>query len=127
MGVALRDEADALGLAMLNHLLQPLGGEMPVVTVSGLVGEGLAEVEAARPAVVCIGAVGPGGRRRMRHLVKRIRQSDPDTTILAARWGAGPAREVRAQLATTGADDTAATLAEARAEVLRRLHQEDAA
>jgi predicted PurR-regulated permease PerM len=124
MGCALRDEADAIGLAMLNHLLQPLGGEMPIVIGNGLVGEALAEVEAARPTVVCIGTVGAGGRRRMRHLVKRIRLSGSATTIVAARWGAGPARQVRAELATTAADVTAASLAETRAEILRRLHEE---
>jgi predicted PurR-regulated permease PerM len=124
MGCALRDEADALGLAMLNRLLEPLGGEMPIVTGSGLVGEALAEVEAARPTVVCVGAIGSGGRRRMRHLVKRLRQSESATFIMTARWGAGPARGIRAELAATGADETAASLTEARAGILRRLHQE---
>ena len=124
MGCALRDEADALGLAMLSRLLQPLGGEMPIVTGGGLVGEALAQVDSARPTVVCIGAVGRGGRRRMRHLVKRIRQSESAATIFVARWGAGPTRRVRAELADTGADHTATALAETRTEVLRRLQEE---
>jgi hypothetical protein len=58
------------------------------------------------------------------HLVKRIRLSGSTTAIVAARWGAGPARQVRAELATTAADVTAASLAETRAEILRRLHEE---
>ncbi|HKZ08821.1 MAG TPA: AI-2E family transporter [Methylomirabilota bacterium] len=124
MGCALRDEADALGLAMLNRLLEPLGGEMPIVTGSGLVGEALAEVDAARPTVLCIGAIGVGGRRRMRHLVKRLRHSESAAIVMTGRWGAGPARDVRAELAATGADETAASLAEARAAILRRLHEE---
>lgn len=124
MGCALRDETDALGLAMLNRLLEPLGGEMPIVTGSGLVGEALAEVAAARPTVLCVGAIGGGGRRRMRHLIKRLRQSESAAIIMTGRWGAGPARGVRAELAATGADETAASLAEARAAIFRRLHEE---
>lgn len=124
LGCALRDEADALGLAMMAHLLKPLGGEMQIVSGNGLVGEALAEVDAARPALVCIGAIGFGGRRRLRYLVKRLRTSDSASAIIAARWGLGAGREVRAELATTGADETAASIAEARAVILRRLNEE---
>jgi len=69
--------------------------------------------------------VGNGGRRRMRHLVKRLRQSQPDTPILAGRWGAGNTADMRADLATTGADDVAISLAEARTEILRLLPPDD--
>jgi predicted PurR-regulated permease PerM len=123
-GFGARDEVDALGLVMLGRLLEPAGCEMQIAP-GALVGEALASVESAHPALVCIGAVGRGGRRRMRHLVKRLRLSHPDIPILAARWGAGGEPETRADLAATGADDVASSLAETRAEVLRLLRPPD--
>jgi predicted PurR-regulated permease PerM len=123
-GCAARDEADGLGLLMLGRLLERDGCELRVAP-GDLVGEALVSVESARPALVCIGAVDGGGRRRMRYLVKRLRISQPDIPILAARWGAGGGPEIRADLVATGADDVATSLAEARAEVLRRLRPPD--
>ncbi len=120
-GVVARDEADGLGLAMLGRLLSPGGCEMRITPGGRLVGETLALVETDAPALVCIGAVGRGGRRRMRHLVKRIRVAQPDIPILAARWGTAGGPEVRADLAATGADDIATSMAEARDAVLSLL------
>jgi predicted PurR-regulated permease PerM len=123
-GCPARDEADSLGLVMLGRLLEPAGCEMRIAPGGGLVGEALASLE-SHPALVCIGAVGRGGRRRTRHLVKRLRTFHPDIPILAARWGIGDGAEIRADLAETGADVVAASLAEARAEVLRLLRPPD--
>lgn len=116
-----RDEVDALGLAMLARLLEPAGFELRIAPGGGLVGEALALLETEAPALVCVGAVGGAGRGRMRHIVKRLRMSLPDTTILAARWGAGAGPVVRADLTSAGADDIATSLAEAHVEMLRRL------
>jgi len=124
-GCAARDEADGLGLLMLGRLLARDGCALHIAPAGGLVGEALAAVDAAPPALVCVAAVGNGGRRRMRHLVKRLRQSQPDTPILAGRWGAGNTADTRADLATTGADDVAISLAEARTEILRLLPPDD--
>jgi predicted PurR-regulated permease PerM len=120
-GCPARDEVDALGLAMLARLLEPAGFELRIAPAGGLVGEALALMETEAPALVCVGAVGVAGRGRMRHIVKRLRMSQPDTAILATRWGAGTGPAVRADLTAAGADDIATSLAEARAEVLRRL------
>jgi ActR/RegA family two-component response regulator len=120
-GCPARDEVDALGLAMLARLLEPAGFELRIAPAGGLVGEALALMETEAPALVVVGAVGAAGRGRMRHIVKRLRMSQPDTAILATRWGAGTGPAVRADLIAAGADDIATSLAEARAEVLRRL------
>ncbi len=123
-GCPARDEVDALGLAMLARLLAPAGCEMSIAPAGGLVGEALALMEEMEaPALVCVGAVGVAGRGRMRHIVKRLRVSQPDTAILATRWGAGTGPAVRADLTTAGADEIATSLAEARTEVLRRLER----
>jgi len=122
-GFAARDEADELGLAMLGRLLEADGCEMRIAAGAGLVGEALVLVETAEPALVCLGAVGQGGRRRMRHLVKRLRVALPDTPILAARWGTDAEPEIRTDLAATGADDIATSLAEAHSAALRLLRR----
>jgi hypothetical protein len=124
-GCAARDEADGLALLMLGRLLARDGCALHIAPAGGLVGEAMAAVDATPPALVCVAAVGNGGRRRMRHLVKRLRQSQPDTPILAARWGAGHSSDMRADLAATGADDVAISLAEARTEILRLLPPDD--
>ena len=120
-GCPARDEVDALGLAMLARLLEPDGFELRIAPAGGLVGEALALMETEAPELVCVGAVGVAGRGRMRHIVKRLRMSQPDTAILATRWGAGTGPAVRADLTAAGADDIATSLVEARAEVVRRL------
>ena len=120
-GCPARDEVDALGLAMLARLLEPAGFELRIAPAGGLVGEALALMETEAPTLVVVGAVGVAGRGRMRHIVKRLRMSQPDTAILSTRWGAGTGPAVRADLIAAGADDIATSLAEARAEVLRRL------
>jgi predicted PurR-regulated permease PerM len=124
-GCAARDEVDGLGLLMLGRLLADDGCALHLAPPGGLIGEAVAAVDAAPPALVCVAAVGNGGRRRMRHLVKRLRQSHPDTPILAARWGAGNTSALRADLAEIGADDLVTSLAEARAEILRLLPSDD--
>jgi len=124
-GCAARDEADGLGLQMLARLLAADGCAVHIAPAGGLVGEELAAVDAAPPALVCVAAVGNGGRRRMRHLVKRLRQSQRDVPILAARWGAGNSSALRADLVEIGADDVVTSLAEARAEILRLLPSDD--
>ena len=124
-GCAARDEADGLGLLMLGRLLAADGCALHVAPTGGLVGEALAAVDAAPPALVCVAAVGNGGRRRMRYLVKRLRQSHKDSPILAARWGAGNTSALRADLAEIGADDVVTSLAEARTEILRLLPSDD--
>ncbi len=120
-GCPVRDDVDALGLAMLARLLEPTGCEMRITPAGGLVGEAMALLETSPPALVCVAAVGGAGRGRMRHLVKRLRMSQPDMAILATRWGAGSGPAVRADLITAGADEIATSLEEARVEVLRGL------
>jgi predicted PurR-regulated permease PerM len=124
-GCAARDEADGLGLHMLARLLAADGCAVHIAPAGGLVGEELAAVDAAPPALVCVAAVGNGGRRRMRHLVKRLRHSQRDVPILAARWGAGNSSALRADLVEVGADDVVTSIAEARAEILRLLPSDD--
>ena len=60
VGCPAQDEADVLGLEMVRHLLDPARYRMEVSRTGMPVVEVLAWVDLHRPALVCIGAVGPG-------------------------------------------------------------------
>ena len=118
LGLPARDEADALGLDMLSRLLVPAGGRTEVVRPE--------EANAALgdrepPALVCIGCMGAGARRRTRQLVEACRAALPGVPILAVRWGEGNSPAVRADLTASGADDVATSLASARAAALHLI------
>jgi hypothetical protein len=73
LGCPARDEADASALEMVQHLLDPAGYRIEVSGSGMLTAEVVAWVDLHRPAVVCIGAVAPGGLSQARHLCKRLR------------------------------------------------------
>lgn len=117
--VPLRDSVDEAGLAMLGQLLAPAGALVRMVP-SGLPGvDAVAALEPEGVALICVGAVGPGGARSLCELVRRLHDAAPDTAILVLRCGitgnVGMGRGLRA----TGASAYATTLAEARDEALR--------
>jgi predicted PurR-regulated permease PerM len=121
LGLPARDEADALGLDMLSRLLVPAGGRTEVArpeeadAALGALGDG------EPPALVCIGCMGAGARRRTRQLVEACRVALPGVPILAVRWGEGNSPAVRADLAASGADDVATSVASARAAALHLI------
>jgi hypothetical protein len=47
----------------------------------------VSSVGAKEPAVVCIGALPPGGLARTRYLCKRLRTRLPEAKIVVGRWG----------------------------------------
>ena len=77
---------------------------MPVVDV-------LAWVDLHRPALVCIGAVAPGGLSQARHLCKRLRSQCPELRIVVGRWGLHDEMDAdRQQLLAAGADHVETTV-----------------
>ena len=86
LGFPARDEGDALALVMVRQALDPTGLELRIPGPL-LAAEVVAQVEAARPCVVCIGSVGPGGLSQPRHLCKRLRARFPDLPIIVGRYG----------------------------------------
>ncbi|HTG13009.1 MAG TPA: AI-2E family transporter [Candidatus Eisenbacteria bacterium] len=105
LGCPARDEADAVALEMVRHLLDSARYPMEVSKTGMLVAEVLAWVDLHRPALVCIGAVAPGGLSQARHLCKRLRSQYPELKIVVGRWGLHDEKDTdRGHLLAAGAD-----------------------
>ena len=123
LAVPVRDEADLLGLVMLEHLVSPARWTIERSSPHLLVSEIIALVEETRPAVVCVGALPSGPRGgHTRYLCKRLRARFPDLRIVVGRWDLrGNVTHARRQLEAAGADYVGVTLVETR-EHLQRVH-----
>jgi hypothetical protein len=96
---------------MVRHLLDPARYRMEVSRIGMPVVEMLAWVDLRRPALVCIGAVAPGGLSQARHLCKRLRSQCPELKIVVGRWGLHDEKDAdRQQLLAAGADHVETTL-----------------
>ena len=111
VGCPARDDADVLALEMVRHLLDPALYRMEVSRTGMLVAEVVAGVDLHRPAVLCIGAVAPGGLSQARHLCKRLRSQCPELKIVVGRWGLHDEMDAdREQLLAAGADHVETTV-----------------
>jgi predicted PurR-regulated permease PerM len=108
-------EADRLALEMLRQLLDPTRWDMEVLSKEMLSSELVAFVGEKKPALVCIGALPPGGLARTRYLCKRLRVRLPNAKIVVGRWGLkNSVQENQDQLVEAGADRVETTLLETR-------------
>lgn len=115
LGCPGHDEADALALEMLGQLLDPARWEVEILSVEMLSSELVARAGEKAPAVVCIGALPPGGLAHTRYLCQRLRARLPDTKIVVGRWGLkASVRENLEQLREAGADEMDVTLLKTR-------------
>jgi predicted PurR-regulated permease PerM len=106
-----RDEADAVALEMVRHLLDPAQYRIEVSGTGMLTAEVVAWVDLHRPALLCIGAVAPGGLSQARHLCKRLRSQCPELKIVIGRWGLHDEKEAdRQHLLAAGADHVETTV-----------------
>ncbi len=111
LGCAARDEADALGLEMVGHLLDPARHRLDLSGTGMLTAEVVAWVDLHRPSLVCIGAVAPGGLSQARHLCKRLRSQCPELKIVVGRWGLHDEKDTDCQqLLAAGADSVETTV-----------------
>ena len=111
VGCPARDEADVSALEMVRHLLDPARYRMEVSRTGMLVSEVLAWVDLHRPALLCIGAVAPGGLSQARHLCKRLRSQCPELKIVVGRWGLHDEKDAdREHLLAAGADRVETTV-----------------
>lgn len=105
LGCPARDEADAVALEMVRHLLDPARYRIDVSGTGMLTAEVVAWVDLHRPALVCIGALAPGGLSQARHLCKRLRSQYPELKIVVGRWGLHDEQDTdRQHLLAAGAD-----------------------
>ena len=116
LAVPVRDEGDALGLLMLEHVVDPAWFTVELTSPQLLASEVIALAEKTRPDVVCVGALPASGLAAdTRYLCKRLRARCPDLRIVVGRWGlrdsTGP---VRRQLEAAGASYVGVTLVETR-------------
>ena len=106
-------EADRLALEMLQQLLDPAQWEVEILSMEMLSAERIALAGEMAPAVVCIGALPPGGLAHTRYLCKRLRARLPKAKILVGRWGLEGNEELnQEQLREAGADEVETTLLE---------------
>jgi len=111
VGCPARDEADVLALEMVRHLLDPARYRIEVSGTGMLTAEVAAWVDLHRPALLCIGAVAPGGLSQARHLCKRLRSQCPELKIVVGRWGLHDERDTdREHLLAAGADRVETTV-----------------
>jgi predicted PurR-regulated permease PerM len=105
LGCPARDEADAVALEMVRHLLDPARYAIEVSGTGMLTAEVVARVDLDRPALLCIAAVAPGGLSQARHLCKRLRSQYPELKIVVGRWGLHDEKDTdRQHLLAAGAD-----------------------
>lgn len=110
-----RNHADRLALEMLRQLLDPAKWHVEVTALETLTAELVAHATNEHSALICIGALPPGGLAHARYLCKRIRTSHPNLKIVVGRWGLqGNLDADREQVQAVGADLFATTLLETR-------------
>ena len=115
LGCPARDDADALALEMVRRGLDSTRYRMEVSGTGMLTAEVVAWVELHRPALVCIGAVAPGGLSQVRHLCKRLRSQCPELKIVVGRWGLHDEKDLdREHLLAAGADYVETTVLDTR-------------
>ena len=115
LGCPGHDEGDRLALEMLWQLLDPAVWEVEVLSLEMLSAELVALAGEKAPAVICIGALPPGGLAHTRYLCKRLRARLPEAKIVVGRWGLKDnVEQNEEQLREAGADQVATTLLETR-------------
>jgi hypothetical protein len=113
LGCPAHGDADALALEMLRQLLDPARWDMEVLSTEILSAESVGAAGEKAPAVVCIGALPPGGLARTRYLCKRLRARLPNAKIVVGRWGLkASVDQNQEQLLEAGADQVETTLHE---------------
>jgi hypothetical protein len=89
-----------------------------VTGVDTMTADLVTQVAEQAPALVCIGALPPGGLARTRYLCKKLRARFAEVKIVVGRWGLMDGAETnREQLEDAGADLVATTLLETRSQL----------
>lgn len=113
-----RDEADALASLMLAQLLQKRGIQAKGLPVGSLASECLDAVEAEKARIACVSAVPPHGYMHARYLCRRLSSRFQDLKLVAAVLTQADLEELRRRQPAITANDLAATLKQALAEIL---------
>src|SRR5690606_10298900 len=101
IGVPVRDKVDEIALQLLAVLLRRERCDFEILPSEALLGEKIAEVEAKRPAAVCVLSLPPGDLTATRHAAKRLRARVPSVAVVFGRLGGGAATERSRRLLRT--------------------------
>jgi hypothetical protein len=111
IGVAAKDEIDALAVDVVRLLLDPGKWKMEVASAGVMPSELLAAMDKHEAALMFIGAVQPGSLGRARYLCKQLRKKKTALQIVVGLWGQrGSAAHQIALLRDAGADRTETTI-----------------
>jgi hypothetical protein len=115
-----RDDADALAVRMFQQVFDPLRYEVELLAPGLLTAEVVALVVQTRLALLCIGAIAPGGVAHLRYLCKQLRAHCPALRIVVGVWGVTDSlAETVALLRADGIDQVATTLQDTRDQVMQ--------
>jgi predicted PurR-regulated permease PerM len=115
VGMPVGDTLDDIALQLLGVMLRQVHCTLEILSPETLIGERIAEVEARRPAAVCIASL-PGDLMATRHVCKRLRVRLPGLPLIVGRLlnsRKSPERS-RQLLKAAGAKHVASTLEELR-------------
>jgi len=111
LGCPARDDIDALALRLLQQTCDPTRVVVDLLSPRLLPSEVVARVAENQPALLCLGAVVPGGSPHLRYLCKQLRARCPALPVVVGCWGAPePVAETVALLRADGLDHVGTTL-----------------
>lgn len=123
LGFATNNTADTLALKMLAQLLTPSGLVLEIVNDAPAPLALAGRVEELSPSLVVLSHMPPEGLTPARYQVKRLRARFADLPIVVGRWGAsGNVASAAERLSEVGASHVSQSLAEAREDILDRVH-----
>ena len=111
LGCPARDDVDALAVRMLQQACDPTRVAIDLLAPRLLTADVVAHVAQTQPALVCVGAVVPGGVPHLRYLCKQLRARFPSLPLVVGCWGAPePVAETVALLRADGLDHVGTTV-----------------
>jgi hypothetical protein len=111
LGCPARDDVDALALRLLQQTCDPTRVVVDLLPPRLLPSDVIARVAETQPALLCLGAVVPGGVPHLRYLCKQLRARFPSLPLVVGCWGAAePVAEAVALLRADGLDRVGTTV-----------------
>ncbi|MBN1239644.1 MAG: AI-2E family transporter [Gammaproteobacteria bacterium] len=87
IGFPVRDPLDEIVLLLVAATLRHEPCRLEILSADMLIGERIADVEARKPAAVCVPSLPPGDLTVTRHACKRLRTRLPGLKIVVGRFG----------------------------------------
>ena len=119
LGCPARDDIDALAVRMLQQTCDPTRVAVDLLPPRLLPSDVVARVAQTQPALLCLGAIVPGGVPHLRYLCKQLRARFPSLPLVVGCWGAPePVAETVALLRADGLDHIGTTVQTTRDHIM---------